>query len=429
MNKVPFTGFDVFFLALERQYKKQGHVGNVCRYVIDIEGTLDIKTLESHINQNPIVKQLKKLRYKKPHFAYTPYWYESPQQQNIYINTLTSSELLPESISNKNLSKDELFCFHLIQREGQTQTLVFSWNHLLMDGYGVSLFIQQLFAELQNPVFVDPKEIRPKLNLPTLWEATKAKFFIDRTSKSPVSCLSFNEIQNTYQSQAEVITFTEEETSKIDQSAMKSGARFGRSSYYLACTSFAVKGLLEKKQKQVSNFWVPVPRDNRKKGALGPIIGNRLSFLFYRLSKNHLESIPTCVKAINQQMMQQIKERRPLEYNSLMEYMKWIPLNLYYYWVKRKNSNPISSFLFTVAPDHPKELQNILNQKITRTINLPANPHPPGLTFAFMHHKGALQLIVSYYRDILTFEDFSHLKSQMKYELVNGEKWDGIHSS
>ena len=207
----------------------------------------------------------------------------------------------------------------------------------------------------------------------------------------------------------------------MDQFALRSGAKFGRSAYYLACCCLVVKSILEMRGDRIHNFWIPVPIDDRKKGSSGPVVGNRLSFLFYRIGRKSMNSIKACVDSVNQQMIKQIGANIPAAYNHLMTYMKWLPLRIYLYLVKRRSGNSIASFLFTVAADHPQEFTAIQQRKVTNALSLPANPCPPGLTFAFMKFQKSLQLMMLYHPEAISEDEMNFLGKHIQFKLMGGE--------
>ncbi|MCV9387828.1 hypothetical protein [Reichenbachiella ulvae] len=423
MRSFPLTGFDTFLLALEKQYNEKAISGNICHYVLDIEGNLDPEETLQKIRSNPYFQVLSRFQHEKAQALHIPKWHYSEGALSIPVALIESSSLIPEEVKNHELSRGQQFlACHLIRRVEDRWSLILSWNHLLMDGYGATLFLKQLFDE--NVTFDENLLLnyeKPKYNLRTFWRATKSKFFIDYSSRPILTMISPKHLARDSKERCVILSFDEEETKSIDQSALHNGARFGRSAYYLACCTRAVADVLDKRKSVINNFWIPVPRDNRKKGATGPIIGNRLSFLFYRLKKEAMISLKSCVASINEQMMDQIRHKSHLSYNHLMDFMKWLPLGLYYYLVKRRGGNSIASFLFTVAADHPKELDQLFGHPITNAISLPANAYPPGLTFAFMRFHGSLKLMILYHTQALSDEEFQGLEAQLKRELVKGD--------
>ena len=423
MKKIPFTGFDCFFLALEKHDKYKGTSGNTCRYVFDFDGHITTKELQVLLEKNKIVDFLCSLRYKKKHLFSNPYWFVGGEIKFI-VNEVVSDEPIPDQILKEKVSLERIpLLFDLIQRSNGSTSFIFSWHHLLMDGYGAVLFLKQLFSNTEAKFEVLSSNETPTFTFDALFKAVKAKFFIDKTSKGLLSGVTPKRIPKKVKQRVGIISFSKSETQQIDTTAIGVGAMYGRTAFLLACSARAVQTILEIRNEKVTNFWIPVPRDNRKKGGNGPILGNRLSFLFYRLRKNELNSIKETVREINNQMVSQIKMNMPTFYNHLMNFMKWLPLNLYYYLIQRKGVNAIAGFLFTTAPDHPKELMQVFGKNVVHAVNLPSNTYPPGITFSYMNFNGSLQLMILYYEQVITENEYKAVEQHLRKELLTGKEY------
>jgi len=193
---------------------------------------------------------------------------------------------------------------------------------------------------------------------------------------------------------------------------------YGLSPFYLSSVSLALKNLLIQRGNKAINFWIPVPQDNRKKGAKSPIIGNHLSFLFYRLFDNDLTDLKSTVQSINSQMVHQVKKDLPNSYNHLMDYMKGIPSSIYYRLIKGPKGKSLSSFLFTVAAEHPNDFKEIFGLRITNAISLPPNTYPPGITFAYTNFEGKIQIAILYYDNVITSNEIDNLEDNIKNYLI-----------
>jgi hypothetical protein len=181
-----------------------------------------------------------------------------------------------------------------------------------------------------------------------------------------------------------------------------------------------VNKLLQDRGQKTHDLWIPVPRDQRKKGSQGPLLGNHLSFLFYRLKKNDLNSLSKTVKAINDQMVSQIRTRMFADYDILMKYLRRTPSPLYYFWIKGPQGGSLASFLFTVSADHPEDFQKFGDCTIKDSWSFPSNIYPPGLTFAFMRYHDCLHLMILYFDDVLSATELDKLEKQIRHELISG---------
>jgi hypothetical protein len=186
----------------------------------------------------------------------------------------------------------------------------------------------------------------------------------------------------------------------------------------LSSVSIAFKNILVSRGQKHVNFWVPVPHDRRKKGANSPILGNNLSFLFYRIYNESMVDLKSSVKSLNEQMINQLKLDIPNSYESLMYYLKIIPSNIYYYLIKGPKGKSLSSFLFTVAADHPESLTDLFGFKITNAISLPPNTFPPGITFAINTFEKKQQLAILYYDNVINSKEIKVLINEIKTLLI-----------
>lgn len=424
MEKIPFTGFDCFFLALEKHDKYKGTSGNTCRYVFDFDGHIRANELQSLFEENKVIDFLCSIRYKKNSLFSTPYWFVDSRVK-LTVNEIISDEYIPNQILNKKVSiEGDSLSFDLIQRSNGNTSFIFSWHHLLMDGYGAVLFLKQLFSNTEAK-FEDlfSKEIST-YSFNAFLKAAKAKFFIDKTSKGLLSGVTPKLISKKVQQRIKIILFSNDETQQVNKTSIAVGAIYGSTAFFLTCSARAVQTILGVRKEKVTNFWIPVPRDNRKKGGNGPILGNILSFLFYRLRKSDLNSIKGTVSVINKQMVDQIKMNIPMYYNHLMNFMKWLPLNVYYSLIKRRGTNSMAGFLFTVAPDHPNELMKFSDKNVVNAVNLPSNTYPPGLTFSYMNFNGCLQLMILYYEQVITEDEYKAVEQHLRKELLTGKEYN-----
>ncbi|MEO8762306.1 MAG: hypothetical protein ABI388_12140, partial [Bacteroidia bacterium] len=145
IDNVFLTGADCFVLALEKHNQLQGANGNICRYILELVGKLDVDAFRKKVNQNKTLQQLASFSVSRNHFFSKPKWKINSEKQ-IEVNLHQSDLLIPAEVLTKNFSIDKpnLFCFDIINRSNGNSCLILSWHHLLMDGYGAVLLLKQL---------------------------------------------------------------------------------------------------------------------------------------------------------------------------------------------------------------------------------------------------------------------------------------------
>lgn len=423
-HTIPLTAADCFMLALDQQHiAPSGLSSNTCHYLLELNGKFDTASFRQKLNAHADLQWLASAKPLKQFWFSLPVW-KVGKRTIIPVIEHHTDELLPDSVTQNKITLDHspLFRFDVLHRSTGNTAIVFSWNHLLMDGYGASLLLQQIASNGDWPrLNVSPtKQTTTKFNL---FAAIRAKLFIDRTSAKPLASIAPDNRTASNQ-KIKIIGFSTDETKAIDQTGITLGAQFGRSPVYLVCTARGVQSILRQRNQPLHDFWIPMPRDQRKKGAQGPLIGNHLSFLFYRLQAKQLQSIRESIQSINNQMIEQVKNKTFADYDILMHALRRTPLPLYYYWIKGPQGGSLSSFLCTVAADHPDSFTHFQGQAITDAWSFPSNIHPPGLTFAFMRYRESLQVMISYFDDVITPTELIMLEQKLKHELITGTPFD-----
>ena len=422
IDKLYLTGADCFILALEKHNHPQGLFGNICRYVIELEGRLDAEAFRKKINQDELIKQMAALSIAKTGLLSKPRW-QSNSVKEIEVAVHESDAFIPAAVLQKIfiIEQSGLFSFDIVNRNNGNSCLILSWHHLLMDGYGAVLLLKQI-SNSNKEITLSAEEPKIKFNIENIRHAAKAKFFIDKTSRKKLSSIGSTLEYTSVSRKIKVIQFTQEETKKIESNATNLGAKFGLSPFYLACSARGVKQILQERKVPVTDFWVPVPQNTRKKGTLGPLLSNHISFLFYRIAKTEMSSLKECVCSLNNQMVNQIRNGLPKAYSTLQNFLKRVPSSLYYRLIKGPQGKSLASFLFTVAEEHPQELLEFEGLKVLNALSLPPNNFNPGLTFVFMRFNNRLQIMLLYFDEVISEKEITTLERQIKHELITGQE-------
>ncbi len=417
-NRISLTGADKFMLALEPEHQFEGTTGNTCKYVLELNGRFHVPNFIQEVRENEVALQLAEC-YIHPSRGNKNYWSHHFNHQIPFsvFEDCSVEEILFKRQLDKH--KGPLFGFDIIVNKentpDETTVIIFSWHHLLMDGYGAVLFLKNLVSPIEVQPIV-PKRFR--FNLNTLKKMIKVKKYITKSSSGNIATTTSNAekkvIPHYFNS-----AFSEEETRKIEQNALKHGAKFGIGSYLLACTAQQIMttDILPEFTKK-HDAWVPVPHDMRKKGDTWPIIGNYLSFVYYRISGNTIDSAETTVRSINEQLLHQIKHNLPEANAHLMHYLKKLPLTIYRRLIKGKNRKSLASFLFTVAAEHPSDFNTFFDCPITNAYSVPPNTNPPGLVVAFNRFEDKISIVVQSYEHAVKREQLADLAHSIRINLL-----------
>ena len=426
-SKVYLSEADCFHLMLETHAEKNQAGGNVVRIAFFLDNEITINNIISNINKSPIIHWLCNVKLVKRSLTSIPYW------QYMYTNNLVNifqhqSEIykeIPESITTREIqvTDPKLIEFDIIHYSNNKSAFVMSWNHTVMDGRGAGMLIKHLNEEGEisqeyfNEIFpVKEKQVSMFQYIKNMYEV---KHFIETSSKAPISgLLNKPELQKKCSFKYKIIQFNASETQKIDENAIKNGAKFGINLFLISCCTHIIHSI-QKMRKSDGVLWLPIPYDGRRRGAIGPIISNCVLFLFYRILPQNLSSIKETVNCLNTQMTNQIKIDMPKKYNLLLKMMRHIPLRLYHFLTNRNSEHVFASFLYTSTGENIHDMKTLINKPINDVVIFPPKTFPPGLTFSFLRHNNILKLNIIYADSIINESELETIETKIK-ELLLG---------
>ena len=141
---------------------------------------------------------------------------------------------------------------------------------------------------------------------------------------------------------------------------------------------------------------MPIPQDQRKKGAWGPVLANQVSFLFYRLFPEVLSDMKATVDEISKQMIDQIRNRIPQSYKIMMAFSRRMPMWLYSYIVKSPTKGAFASFFFSDTGNSLEGFDQFAGIPIMDAVHYPPNAGYPGFTTVFMLFQNRLKVVVAH---------------------------------
>jgi hypothetical protein len=171
---------------------------------------------------------------------------------------------------------------------------------------------------------------------------------------------------------------------------------------------------INKQRNNAGVIWVPIPYDGRLKGSAGPIISNAVAYLFYRITPAELSGVKETVSSMNQQMAGQMKVEMPRKYSMLLNMMRHLPLDLYYFLVNRTGEGSFASFLYSSTGNNFNRLNSFLGEPVRTVTIFPSTTFPPGLTFSYLKHADALNINIAYSPDIITNIELDNIETGLK---------------
>lgn len=421
-DKLLLSGSDYFQLLLDKHHRQHGHQGNIGRFAVEVKGRLDASQLKYAINNDSVFCWLHSLRLKKQWPFQLPQWarkqsappiqiniFEASQEDNFILNELFKKDIRPHF--------DPPFQLDLIYFEYDHTILLFTWSHILLDAQGAEILVRYMGNALgDKPMQILASQDPQRPIIEQLKQTQKARDFIFY-EKKPFLISFLGKPGRGQINRYHFLRFSETETEQIVVNCNRAGARFGRGPFLLAACVHSFNDLLKRKGRTNPTIWVPTPQNNRKKGGFGPIVGNQLSYLFYRLIPQHLETLQETVDVIQQQMIDQMRKGIPASFSIMMDLLLRLPLWIYGKIVKSPTKGALASFFFSDTGKTLEDFTVFCGLPVSDAIHYPPNSSHPGFTIIFMDFQQKLQGIIAYTESTVNKEDICCFESSLRKNL------------
>jgi NRPS condensation-like uncharacterized protein len=421
-NLFALNGSDFFQIFLDKHHRKFSSVGNVSRFSILLEGSPDIARLKNRIGSDPLLQWMSKLRLRRNLLFQLPTWklITSGKSLELNIHSIEKEEGVPDFIFKKDINpyKSCPLEIDLIQYPDGTAILFFSWTHILMDSHGLELLVKYLAEEKgAYPLQVMANQSEELSIVEQLNKAKEVKSFLLDGKQTHLETLQEGAVKGAGNS-FHVLKFDESETEQIAAYSKALKIRLGQSPLFLAASMRCFEEMIGKKGNKTKSLWVPIPQDQRRKGANGPLIGNQVSYLFYRLFPEQLTSLESTVAEIQKQMMDQMRSSVPKNYNIMMNLARRMPMPIYSQMAKAPTKGKLSSFFFSDTGASLDGMEDFQGKKLLDAIHYPPNPAVPGFTIVFSIFQKKLQVIISYAKDCMDEKMLAAFEAALKKELL-----------
>lgn len=420
------SGADCFHLVLDKHAKKHSAGGNVMRKIFYFNSGLSYNKINNILKSSPVIYWLCNIKFAPGMLMKLPSWQYTDSGNEIVLlehHAIVEDEI-PDTILHRDITIESTRFVEadLVHYPSGGCAFILSWNHILLDAKGTTLLFEHLNLLSENKpqnfdIFFPGKEKKTDI-ITYIRNMYKVKKFVQTSSKTPVSSVACTSVKTgDGKTLTKIISFNETETKKINANAFKTGSRFGPTLYLVACCSHVINFLNHQKNK-AGDIWLPIPYDGRLRGAAGPLISNCVSFLFYRIAADEMNTIPETVKCLSNQMTAQIKDGIPQRYSMFLNMMRHMPLWLYYFLISRTSKGVFASFLYTSTGDNFNNLKSLFGEPIRNLNMIPALTFPPGLTFVFLKHDNELNINIAYSPDVINNNELHLIEEKIKEILL-----------
>ena len=411
---------------------------NICRIVLHLDGYLSAGSLMEAVRKTGIENWLASAKWYRPIPFFIPRWKagEGGNGTIIHENRISEGDRgkLPLSVLSRKVSPftPPAFAFDLLHYPSGKTSLVLTWHHALMDARGAEM-LTTLIGVTGNgkgpghSFFFDrPATLKEDasswLRIPSRsCFARKAIHTAARYCRAPIAAIGTAKSKSgeDHGQVYRVISFDSEDAALIDEACISAGAGFRISIYFLAATIRAFDKVISARGCKPSAYVVPVPIDTRKRGSMGPVFGNHITFLFFRAEQEDISSMNRLVNVLGKQMMEQIRDMTPESFTTTMELFRNLPMGIFALQAAGPTKGQIASFFFSFPGDTCHDLDSFLGVPVLEVLHLPPVSVPPGLSVIFNKHRGMLSVVLSFVEGWFDPDELNLLESSIRKELLH----------
>ena len=412
------SGSDYFHLLLDKQMRQRGLPGNISRIHLQLAQSANLQSIAAQLRANATLTQVYRLRIHQQLFR-IPQWIEADSPLTSAV-VLHPKQLSPEAFEREVMQaivpeREQLVRIDLAQTTDGAHHAVVAMHHVLFDHKGMQLFLSAL---AQTNDAESPTSFFAPSATPSTWtdlaQAFRATLFAFRSGGWKLASLIHRNTPLNSPAHYLTIPLTEAETTHADTLAMQCGGASGRSAFYLAALLMAVRHVFAQRNEFPPYYWVPVPHDMRKKGANGHLVGNALSFFYFKVYDHQLTSIADAVAAIQQQMMLQVRQKQPWKLEALLRVFRRVPLPLMEAMMHLSSGGKVSTFAFSDLGEQRHTIRHFCGAEVLQIAHIPPVPCPPGLSVVLARQNGHLHLILGSLPQVLTSEEVALLHKHFK---------------
>ena len=424
--KVPFTGCDAFFLALENLMAAGGQGRHVGLTVLELGSGFDISALRDAVRRFSLSHPLLHAKLRRSWFLGVPFW-------------RTPKILLPDAVpileQSPNTDRDS-FCemllgsggSHFLEihtlRSGDKTTLLAKWSHLLFDGRGAELALQEIARLARNPCEA-PRPVAswgipfpPATGLIARWVGTRA--FVQRHYEMKPS--DFRSLGGPSPKPSapgfRVLRFSTEETSLMRERAVRLTGGIFQMPYFFATAARAHAAVFKARGQRPPCFVSPVPVQARKPKARHPIFQNQVTVLHFKLNAPDADDLGKSTTAIHAQFESAVRSHLETSSATMLWWMRRLPTAIYRRFLQKDTAGEIVSFFQSHTGDFLPGLSDICGAHITDGWHIPSVSQPPGSGIFFSERGGRLSATISWREKSLTAAEVDTMESSLRRDLL-----------
>jgi hypothetical protein len=424
--RVPLTGCDAFFLALEDLMRLGGQGHHIGLTVLALDGPIALPALCDAVRRFSLSHPLLHAKIRRFWLVGFPYWAAEPPFCSDAVSvTEHPAETDRDSLCARLLEGDaERFLeIHVIPAVGRS-TVIARWRHLLFDGRGAELALQEISRlagspeEPVQPVASWGMPFTPWASLFERWRGTRA--FVRRHYElKPADFQSpGGPIPRPAAPQFRVVFFSREETAAILARAAHVTGGIFQMPYFLAAVARAHAAVMASRGECPASFVTPVPVQARKARARHPIFQNQITVLHFKLLEAELRDFQTAVASVQNQFESSVRGHIEASAASTLWWMRLLPAAFYRWFLQHDTGGEVVSFFQSHTGEFLPGVRAFCGVPIANAWHVPAVSQPPGSGLFFSQRDGRLTATISWRKGSLTSAEVALMEHSLRKDLL-----------
>lgn len=405
-RELALGGVDAALLAMADGMRDRVGHDPICRLAVQVAGHVDPDRLGMRLKTSEVWAWLTSLRVG----GWPPVWSPEPGAEPRPMGLFFQADrqalecALAEAPGLGDPRLGSALRVDLHHLADGTSALVLTWHHVLMDARGAELLLVAIgeddLDEVDPETLVGRPPARDEGRWRRLWMARQARNGLFRAGWGSVAFWSGVSKPCAGPTWAWRV-LTEEETRQADARARQVGAGLMRSAWHLTAATQEVRRGLEAQGVRARDVLVPVPQDQRRRGADGPILGNHISTIFFRIPWSDLDDEAASVVARGEQLRDAVRVGWPAAYLVLLDMVRGLPGWLMRGLIGLPSRGRVATFGFSDVGTTLRGRRELRGWPILDVAHYPANLAPPGVTIILSRHADRLSVCVAALEDRL----------------------------
>ena len=426
--RVPFTGCDAYFLAIEDMMARAGQGRHVGLSVLELGLGLEIPRLREAARRFSLSHPLLHAKISPRGPFGVPEWIADPpfSPDAVALEEHPEGTNLQEFCEALLASPDEAYLqLHLVPREGGS-FLVARWFHLLFDGRGAELALAEIARLAANPSepatpvvswgtpFPPPEKLLARLRHPQAFVdrhyELKPFDFTSPGGPNPKPGLP----------RFRILNFTAEESASIRRRAEKFTGGIFNLPFFFAAASRAHAAVFRLRGQKPASYYSPAPVQARKRWMRHPIFQNQVTVLFFKLRADEVLDFESAVAALQKQFDRSVRAGVEQSFATMLCWMRRLPTPLYRRFLLADTCGELTSFFQSHTGEFMEGTNNICGAPILNGWHIPTVSQPPGSGVFFNDHQGRLTATLAWRDGSLTEAEVHAMAKSLREDLACG---------